>query len=232
MFLKKLIIGFVATAIPSFAQGKILVVGGTQTNQKNLAAYTQDFIEEEVFYYFPNTNPFTADHESDYQELYQTTLDFVGDDLDLKVISYSVGSKFAARLAEDLDAISQLVLLDPVDGPPPGQSISDRFPLFTKGNSTRNDLSVVIVATELGAKGGFLGVPCVSREYGPGHFNRFYKEVTQTELFTIRDAGHTDILYPPLKFLTRSACKKGNNAQAARENINRLVNQFLLRSNP
>ena len=42
MFLKKLIIGFVATAIPSFAQGKILVVGGTQTNQKNLAAYTQD----------------------------------------------------------------------------------------------------------------------------------------------------------------------------------------------
>lgn len=174
-----------------------------------------------------DTNPFTADHQRDLAKYRNIVLqDIARDPNAVRVFfGYSAGAKFAARLASEGEtAVDGVFLLDPVDGPPPLQRNLTKFPVFLesvtpiwrnmRGKSQGEYPSALkILHTELGERGGFGGVPCVSRAFG--HLWYTQRMGAQAhETVRLENVGHLDPLSWRPNFPGNLACP-GGTQQAA-----------------
>lgn len=189
-----------------------------------------------------DTNPFTANHERDFTQYREAIAAAISEAPEAARIyfGYSAGSKFAARLASEVDtAVDGLFLLDPVDGPPPLQKDFVRFPVFLENISpswrqlrtqeSKTHPSVFkILNSELGERAGFGGVPCVSANYGPRWFaQRMGAQANET--FELKSAGHLDPLSRQPRFPGNLACPAGSKdaATKARKNALDQFSEFL-----
>jgi hypothetical protein len=143
----------------------------------------------------------------------------------LGFFAFSSGAKFAARIAQDTP-VEGMFLLDPVDGPPPGNRPSERFPVFldeadaawrtlsTAPDAARKPAVLRILSTELGERPGFTGTPCVTPAYGSGFFaERLGAQAA--ERVDIDDSGHLDVLFQSAGLLG-AVCPRGGNPDGAR----------------
>jgi pimeloyl-ACP methyl ester carboxylesterase len=182
-----------------------------------------------------DTNPFTADHQRDLAKFRSDVLeDIANNPYSARLFfGYSAGAKFAARLAsEDETAADGVFLLDPVDGPPPLQKNLTRFPIFLeavtpawrnlrKKNQSDSPSALKILHTEFGERGGFGGVPCVSRTFS----HLWYAErmgARADESVLLDNVGHLDPLSQRPAFPGNIACPGGTQEAAAQARENAL----------
>ena len=140
----------------------------------------------------------------------------------LAFFAFSAGGKFATKIALTRD-VKGVFLLDPVDGPPPFQKESERFPIFLKDatpawrDKGTGPAVLSIVRTELGEKNGLGGAPCVTKAFGSGWFAT-QLGAAPSEIQEIKDAGHLDTFAKP-PALGRLVCPKGNSKTAPQEAV-------------
>lgn len=160
----------------------------------------------------------SADHERDHELLVREleTLKSLGERLIL--FGYSIGGKFAARVALDHpDDLKGSFLLDPVDGGPPiFPRLWPQLPVFFR-RGERGEITVPthIVATQFGEARGPSGLRCVNRGLGARHFGSFVRSDKLSTHF-LWDAGHLDLILPPDgETDAGGSCPKGTRGPAS-----------------
>jgi pimeloyl-ACP methyl ester carboxylesterase len=201
----------------------IAFVCGAMCSASQLVNYTslakQKGFDWEV--YVPDVNAITADNARDliaFRKSIEARLNKNGVAAaePAALFGFSVGGKFAAKLSQDLD-VKGLFLLDPVDGPPPFQKVSARFPIYLENanpgwrDKPSGTAHLAVVRTQLGELPGFGGVACVPKEHGSAWFSK-QLGASGEENFEIKNAGHLDILNKP--GLAALICPKGTNKAA------------------
>ena len=135
--------------------------------------------------------------------------------LRVHLFGYSIGGKFAARLAQMIPEIASIFLLDPVDGGLP--LLSDQIPflpVFMEIGSPMIEVPCWLIETELGSACNNLGLPCVPVGLGSGHF-RAHIAQEYLRFYFLEDVGHLQLIednpYDPdyLVQLTNSLCASG-----------------------
>lgn len=204
----------------------VFLLGGVGTDKQNFASYTEE-LDAVVVFDSPSANPLTANHTRQLDEYARQVSNLLQNDR-VVLMGYSVGGKFAAALAERFPAIDKLVLIDPVDGPPPFSRVSERFPIFADGESKREGLEVFIVDSEFGEDDGLLGASCVTSGLGGNHFNNYFGDLV-VSYQTLSGAGHSDLVDPPLSFALRTTCRPRGNFSVNRQNIGFEIKSFIAR---
>jgi Chlorophyllase enzyme len=202
-----------------------------------IANYTDKAAQKgyEIEVFLPDAGLFTANHSRDLQT-YENSLtariakSTSPETKQMAFFGFSMGGKFAAKLAQTFD-VKGVFLIDPVDGAPPFQKVTDRFPLFLqnpnpnwrdKGNGTA---SLTIINSSLGQKPGFGGQPCVPVDHGSQWFAAQLGAQT-SEQTQIEDAGHLDML-SKVPGLGALVCPKGSDAKKAQDKAVQLFESFL-----
>lgn len=185
-----------------------------------------------------DVNPITADHSRDLRSFGAAVREATADAPASKRVffAFSGGAKFAARLAAERDTgVDGLFLLDPVDGPPPFNRPSTRYPVLLESvgpawrlarsdGGPRMPARLRIVRTEFGEKAGFTGVPCVPSAYGSKWFSeRLGAEDDETT--TVAGVGHLDALSRKPSLPARSLCPSGGE-EASRAATDAVASDF------
>jgi pimeloyl-ACP methyl ester carboxylesterase len=209
---------------------KIVLLGGASTNRSNYDPYVSAavsrgaFSSDNLLFLLPDTNPVTANHARDFVAFQRQFSEFTTDGSDSVILfGYSAGGKFAAKLAQDNNNVKGLFLVDPVDGQPPFVNDPERFPTVLVEGSPIFNIPTVVVESGLGTRPGFLNVPCVSPNAGPQTFARFV-ERSSLEFLTLAGASHVDFLAPPIEFIVRSLCARGESD--ARTNLEKTLEKW------
>lgn len=215
-FLVALILGF------SFSgQSKsIVVVGGAGSEDYNFTTFLQTKESIDSVHFLPMTiNPFKADHRVDLASAVELIEELSKDGEKVYLVAYSIGSKVAFKAAMQFaDSLASLVLIDPVDGPPPFTPVSKKFPIWTEDSEVEElkNLDTHIYASDVAFSRGLFGVACVP---SATNFKRFIASIPHAKLHYLEGVSHTDFLAPPLTAQAFVACKRGNpeKAEAARK---------------
>jgi Chlorophyllase len=178
----------------------------------------------------PNTSPISSNYNNDFNK-FKTQIETLliseekPNEVEFVFAGYSAGGKFAAKLASEFTT-KGLYLMDPVDGPPPFQEKSDRFPaLLESFKWVKKDINVKLVFSEFGQTKGFGGVACVPEQYGHTWFTEKLQLETKN-IAQIQKAGHFSFHTNAPKFPLSLTCKAGENKDAGSESFN-LFENFL-----
>jgi hypothetical protein len=187
----------------------VMFISGAQSTEQNFSPYTRmpELTQASFVFEYPDASPFTGNHQRDYLRMRESFENLSSrSPAGVVIFAYSVGGKFAARLALEKQEVKGLFLVDPVDGAPPLFGDKDRYPDFLKANLTENlAIPTFILASEQGEQGGFLGIPCVPQARGPKHFEGFISKEWLT-FKVISGASHIDFLEPPLTAFAKWGC--------------------------
>lgn len=215
-FLTGLVIGFSSVGYCK----SIVVVGGAGSEEYNFTTFLDSKEHINSIHYLPMTiNPFRADHRIDLA----SAIDLVGRVTKggerVYLVAYSIGSKVAFKVAMQFaDSLAALVLIDPVDGPPPFTPVSEKFPIWTQTFPVEelSGLDTYIYASDVKFSRGLFGVACVPRAT---NFTRFKASIPHAKLYYLEGVSHTDFLAPPLTAQAFLACRRGaaDKAEAARK---------------
>lgn len=134
-----------------------------------------------------------ADHERFSRRLAEEFVELAEDGKSV-LFAFSIGAKFAARVAAEERSVAGLFLVDPVDGGMPlpwiGQTVDPFFP----DETPRVFVPTVIIQSEAASTPG--GTLCVPRGMGGAHFERIIAPgLVMRE--TAAGAGHLDFLAGP-----------------------------------
>lgn len=189
----------------------VLVIGGFQTHRANYSPYLAEAHRQgsESRFFLVDSHLLGANHVRDRVRLETEFADFAArNPQGVVVFAFSIGAKFAARLALEHDAVKGLFLVDPVDGGSPVFRDETRFPDFLPADAGIIEVPTVILESEHGATPVMLGMSCVPPDVGP---NRFAQHVSPDllERRYFPRLGHVSFLAPPLLPLAKWGCAPG-----------------------
>ncbi len=167
-------------------------------------------------------DPIHINHEHRYQLLAREMDKLLARNPDGVVLfGYSIGGKFAARLAQEYASVRGVFLIDPVDGGAPIPIIDRLFPLFIDETKVTIFKPTTILRSEFGGKPGMMLAACVPQGMGAEHFAKTVNPASLTKHF-IPGAGHLDFLakpWPPTFVVARAACAKGSSESSQTLNL-------------
>jgi hypothetical protein len=192
----------------------LLIVHANTMQVRQFSPYIAAHNFSEVASFSIPIDPIRINHERRYQILEKKFNSLLMRHPDgVVVFGYSIGGKFAARLAQrHQNHIPGLFLIDPVDGGAPIPVVDKLFPLFIDESKITITTPTTILRSEFGGKPGKALAACVPQGMGAQHFAKTVAPQVLTEQY-ISGAGHLDFLskpYPPTFVVARAACAPGS----------------------
>lgn len=216
----------------------VIWIGGAETKQESFKSYLEALKDRgfnSIEFSSVDTNPFSANHQKEIVELRKK---FASNDAEKTLyVGYSIGGKFAARLALDAAESGRfpqgLFLLDPVGGQPPLQRDSNRFPdlIGAENEPVGRSVRTLIVSSELGTAAGAFGMPCVSPSYSSAFFKSIF---TSSRSVSLKNVGHLDFIdLATIPAIYRWSCKRGTaDSQSVRSETLGLLLEWLDQNQP
>ena len=183
-----------------------------------------------VFTYQIPVSPFFSDHKEEQQKISAHFQEHLGDTDNVLLLGWSIGGKFAGPLVNKFSNIKKVILMDPMDGAPPLSKPSLKFPFLTKIPIKRHkaSLEVLIIKAEFNTRHPYPWFKCHIAEQGAQLFlHQFAAFEPQFQI--VPEAGHNDLLFPPISRLGRLACSPGTSPPARSIQITRRAIHNMLR---